>query len=86
MLSYLSPLVFAGGGSPMNQLPVTIKQQRMSNWCWASITELVSALFENPSRPQCQIASDVFKAQGLLCCPCPKLNSPLCNRQCDSTH
>src|SRR5471032_2160940 len=85
MLSYLSPLAFSGDGTPVQQLPVSIRHQCMSNWCWASVFELVSALLEDPPRSQCQLATAV-DLSGRNCCPCPQMNSPTCNDACDNTH
>ncbi|MCX4146921.1 MULTISPECIES: papain-like cysteine protease family protein [Paraburkholderia] len=84
MLSYQAPLAFSGAGTPVQTLPrpVVIKQQCMNYWCWASVTELVSAYLDSAPRTQCQIASDFFDG----CCPCPYPGYPgneACNNPYD---
>ncbi len=64
-------------------LPAAIKHQRMSNWCWASIAELVSALLDHPPLSQCEIATQTFPGQ--QCCP-PGDGTHGGNPECDRTY
>jgi hypothetical protein len=85
MLTYSHALLVSGAKSdfPPDVLPVSIKHQCMSNWCWAAVAELVSALLDNPPRSQCEIAT--ASLSGKACCPCPDAKHP-CNSACNTTH
>ncbi|KVC64320.1 hypothetical protein WI72_07700 [Burkholderia ubonensis] len=83
MLAYQSPLAFSGAGAPVQTLPkpVSIKQQCMDLWCWASVAELVSAYLDTAPRTQCQFASAIFGN----CCPCPYPGFPG-NQACNNAY
>jgi len=85
MLQFSNALTVSGPTPPAvpDPLPVSSKQQCMSNWCWAAVAELVSSLLDKPPLSQCEIAT--ASLNNLPCCPCPDANHA-CNHNCNATH
>ena len=52
---------------PQNPLPVVMRAQQLSRWCWATVTSAIDFYYQNPNpRQPCQVATDSLLFQ---CCP-----------------